>query len=163
MLKQLMVKPEKCVGCKTCEIICSYNRAKNFDPRNSAVSVQIFGEASICVPVMCMQCEEACCVSICPVEAMHRDDDGLVTCDTNRCIGCKMCVNACPLGNVAFSQQAHRIIKCELCGGRPGCAKYCPVGAIVYTDERDGLGRKQAMAAALKDVYGEDSKAASKA
>ena len=36
MSKQLMLKPEKCTGCRTCELICSYNRANDFNPRNSA-------------------------------------------------------------------------------------------------------------------------------
>jgi Fe-S-cluster-containing hydrogenase component 2 len=69
MAKQLMLKPEKCTGCRTCEVICSFNRAKNFNPRNAAVSVMIYDEAAISVPVMCLQCEEACCVSVCPVGA----------------------------------------------------------------------------------------------
>ena len=162
MAKQLMIKPENCVGCKTCEVVCSFNHEKNFDPKNSAVSIQVFTEASICVPVMCMQCEEASCISICPVKAMHRSEEGTVLCDKEKCIGCKLCVNACPMGNVAFSSSARKIIKCELCDGKASCAKYCPVDAIVYTDEKDGLGRKRAMAAALKDVFGADSKAVSR-
>ena len=72
MVNQLMIKPEKCVGCKTCEVICAFNHENNFDPINSAVSVQILPEASVCVPVMCMQCEAPSCVSICPAGAMQR-------------------------------------------------------------------------------------------
>lgn len=162
MPRQLLIKPEKCVGCKTCELICSYTREKNFDPVNSAVSVRVFEDAGLCVPVMCMQCEDASCVSICPKKAMRKADDGTVKCDAAKCIGCKLCVNACPLGNVVFSPKARKVIKCETCGGSPGCAKYCPVNAIVYTDDADGLGRKQALAAALKEVFGKESKAASR-
>jgi Fe-S-cluster-containing hydrogenase component 2 len=153
MFKQLLIKPEKCVGCKTCEIICAYNREKNFNPVNSAVSVHVFPEASICVPLMCMQCETASCVSICPVGAMQKSEDGIVKCNTAKCIGCKMCVNACPLGNVVFGPITRKIIKCELCGGKPDCAKYCPVDAIVFTDEPGGLDRKQVAAAALKGIF----------
>jgi len=162
MSKQLMIKPEQCVGCRMCEIVCAYNREKNFEKANSAVSVQIFEEASICVPVMCMQCEEALCVSICPVGAMWQAEDGIAKCDTSKCIGCKLCVNACPMGNVAFSSKTRKIIKCELCGGgEPQCAKYCPVDAIVFTDEADALGRKKTLAAVLKDVFGAGGRAVS--
>jgi len=65
-----------------------------------------------------------------------------------------MCVNACPLGNVSFSQASRKIIKCELCDGDPGCAKYCPSGSLVFTEEEDGLGRKRSIALALKNAYG---------
>lgn len=157
MSKQLMIKPEKCIGCRTCEIICSYNRDKAFNPRQSAVSVLAYDEAAIAVPVMCLQCEDACCVKVCPVQAMHREADGTVRVDEEKCIVCKMCVNACPLGNVTFSSVSRKVIKCELCGGDPGCAKFCPSSAIVYTEENDGLGRKKAVAEALKNVFGEEA------
>ena len=154
MAKQLMIKPEKCTACQTCVIICSWNRAKTFNPRNSAVSVINYEEAVISVPMMCLQCEDACCIKACPVQAMYKDAEGTVKCDPAKCIGCKMCVAACPMGNVFFSQASRKIIKCELCDGDPGCAKYCPSGAIVFTDEEDSLGRKRAMALTMKDVYG---------
>jgi len=156
MGKQLMLKPEKCTGCRTCELICSYNRAKDFNPRNSAVSVMIYDEAAIAVPVMCLQCGDACCVGVCPVHAMYRAEDGTtIKCDTQKCIVCKMCVNACPLGCASYSRKAG-IVKCELCGGDPMCVKYCPSGALVYSEESDALGRKKAMALVLKDVFGEE-------
>lgn len=156
MGKQLMLKPEKCTGCRTCELICSYNRAKDFNPRNSAVSVMIYDEAAIAVPVMCLQCEEACCVDVCPVHAMYRAEDGTIRCDMHKCIVCKICVNACPLGGASFSQATRKIVKCELCDGDPGCVKFCPSGALVYSEEGDALGRKKAMALALKDVFGKE-------
>jgi Fe-S-cluster-containing hydrogenase component 2 len=85
---------------------------------------------------------------------MHKDENGVVKTDANKCIVCKMCVNACPLGNVSFSQSSRKIVKCELCDGDPGCAKYCPAGCLVYTEEEDGLGRKRAIALSLKNVFG---------
>ena len=157
MIKQLMIKPEKCTGCRTCEVICSYNRSGTFNPGQSAVTVMAYEEAAISVPVMCLQCAEACCVKVCPVEAMHKTEDGTVKCDTTKCIVCKMCVNACPLGNVEFNPVSRKIIKCELCDGDPGCAKYCPSGAIVYAEPADGLGRKRSIAQALKGIYGEEA------
>ena len=156
MAKQLMIKPEKCIGCRTCELICSWNKGKNFNPRNSAVSVINYEEAVISVPMMCLQCEDACCVKVCPVQAMYQEPDGTVKNDTAKCIGCKFCVNACPLGNVSFSQSSRKIVKCELCDGDPGCAKYCPTSCLVYTEEEDGLGRKRAIAFTLKNVFGTD-------
>ena len=157
MIKQLMMKPEKCTGCRTCEVICSYNRHGAFNPRQSAVTVMTYDEAAISVPVMCLQCEEACCVQVCPVHAMQRLENGTVKVDTGKCIVCKLCVNACPLGNVEFNPASRKIVKCELCDGDPGCAKYCPSGAIVFAEPADGLGRKKSIAKALKGIYGEEA------
>ena len=156
MKKQLLMKPEKCTGCRSCEIICSFNRGKSFNPKNSAVSVMSYEEAMVSVPVMCLQCEQAACISACPVGAMYRDKDGTVKNNSAKCIVCKLCVGACPLGNVTFSAAEKKIVKCELCGGDPLCAKYCPSGCLVYSDEADLLGRKKAIGLALKNVYGQE-------
>jgi len=157
MAKQLMIKPEKCLGCRSCELICSFAREYAFNPRSAAVTVMIYEKAAISVPVMCLQCEDACCIKVCPVKAMHREPDGTVKCDTAKCIGCKMCVNACPLGNASFSPTLRRIVKCEQCDGDPQCVKYCPSGCLIYTDEADALGRKRAIGLALKEAYAAES------
>ena len=157
MGKQLLIKPEKCVGCRSCEIVCSYyNRGKTFNPKNAAISVIMYEEAAISIPVMCLQCEEACCIKVCPVGAMYRAEDGTVKNDTTKCIVCKMCVNTCPLGNVSFSSTAKKVVKCELCDGDPACSKHCPTGCLVFSDDMDALGRKRNIAQALKDAYGEE-------
>ena len=154
MAKQLMIKPEKCIGCRTCELICSWKRGKSFNPRNSAVSVVDYEEEVISVPMMCLQCEEACCIKVCPVGSLYKDENGTVKNDTAKCIGCKLCVSACPMGNISYSQASKQIIKCELCDGDPGCVKHCPPACLVYTDEDDGVGRKRAISLTLKKVYG---------
>ena len=88
---------------------------------------------------------------------MYRAEDGTIKCDAQRCIVCKMCVNACPLGSASFSPAIRKIIKCETCDGDPGCVKYCPSRALVYSAEEDALGRKKAMALAQESVFGEEA------
>ena len=153
MAKQLMIKPEKCTGCRTCELICSWNRGKDFNPQNSAVSVVDYEEEVMSIPMMCLQCEEAYCIKACKVGSLFRDGNGTVKNDTAKCIGCKVCVKACPTRSISFNQASKKILKCELCDGDPGCAKHCPPGCIVYTDEGDGLGRKRALALHLKNIF----------
>lgn len=158
MSKQLMSDPKKCLGCRTCEIVCSYGKAGgSFNPKSAAVSVMIYDEAAISVPVMCEQCEKASCAAVCPVGAMRRESSGRVVCDEQKCIVCKMCISACPLGNVTVSPVTRAIVKCDECGGDPQCAKYCPTGCLVYAEESDSLGRKKAVADALKNAYGEEA------
>ena len=146
MGKQLLIKPEKCLGCRTCELVCSFGHNGAFNPRFANVSVMAYEEAAISVPMMCMQCEEPCCMEVCPVGAIFRDEKDAVIINPDKCIGCKMCMNACPLGNIGFNTERRQVHKCDLCGGDPKCAKFCPTGAISYEDPEEGIDRKRAIA-----------------
>ena len=53
-------------------------------------------------PVRCNQCKDAPCVKVCPTEASHQRADGVVVIDSNKCIGCRYCVIACPYQNRTF-------------------------------------------------------------
>jgi len=156
MAKQLIIKPEKCVSCRTCELMCSFGHNGTFNPRQSSVSVIHYEDAMTSVPVMCMQCEEACCLKVCPVGAISRDSNDAVVMDPEKCIVCKMCMSACPLGNISYSPITKKMFKCDLCGGDPKCAKYCPSGAIQYVDPAENLDRKKAVAQSFSDVFGEE-------
>ncbi len=155
MAKQLIIKPEKCVSCRTCELVCSFGHTQQFNPRLSAVTVMDYEEAAISIPVMCLQCEDACCEKVCPVHAISRDADGTVLISLEKCITCKMCVSACPLGNISFSPITRRVFKCDLCGGDPMCAKFCPTDAITFTDPSESVERKTRVAEKFKEVFGE--------
>ena len=157
MSKQLIVKPEKCVSCRTCELMCSFKHTKVFNPRLSAVTVINYEEAMTSVPLMCMQCEEACCLKVCPVSAISRDENGAAVMNPDKCIVCKMCVSACPLGNISFSPITKKVFKCDLCEGEPKCAEYCPSGAILYVDPTEKPDRKKALADRFNDVFGKEA------
>ena len=156
MSKQLMIHPEKCTGCRTCELFCSFGHTKQFNPKLSSVTVMAYDEAAVAIPVMCMQCEEPACVKVCPVGAISRDEKGVIVHDYGKCIVCKFCMNACPLGNIGFSPITRKVFKCDLCGGEPKCAAFCPSGAIVFADPDEGLDRKQSIALRFKEVFGEE-------
>lgn len=156
MSKQLVVDPKKCASCRTCELMCSFEHTKVFNPRLSAVNVINYEDAMVSIPVMCMQCEDACCIKVCPVKAISQDENGAVTIDSEKCIVCKMCVSACPLGNISFSPFSRKVFKCDLCGGDPKCVKFCAPGAIKYVDPTESPERKKAVAEQFKEVFGEE-------
>jgi len=48
----------------------------------------------------CRKCEDAPCISVCPAEALEKDDEGLISRYTNLCVSCKSCVTICPFGTM---------------------------------------------------------------
>jgi len=155
-MKILTISPEKCQNCRSCELICSFNKIGEFNPKESAVVVLSYEEAAISVPAMCMQCEDAACMKVCPVNAISRNEIGAVISDPNKCVACKMCISACPLGNISFSSVARKIIKCDLCGGDPQCARICPTGAIQYVEGTSAnINKKKVVAEKFRDLFAE--------
>ena len=95
-------------------------------------------------------------MKVCPVKAISRDEAGAVVINYNKCIGCRMCMNACPLGNVSFHPALKKVFKCDLCGGEPKCAMYCPGGAIRYEDTDTTSERRRLLGDRYKDLVGEE-------
>lgn len=48
----------------------------------------------------CRRCKDAPCISVCPEDALKKNDDGYVIRSTNRCVACKSCVTICPFGTM---------------------------------------------------------------
>jgi Fe-S-cluster-containing hydrogenase component 2 len=150
--KQLVLKPEKCINCRTCVMVCSFEHFQKFSTTLSAVTVFDFESDVVTVPIMCLQCDEASCVKICPTGAMRHNAAGVAEVDYNKCITCKMCMQACPLGNISYSQSEKKIFKCDLCGGDPKCVRNCAAGALLFEDSNEDNGRLRAVANLLKET-----------
>ncbi len=148
-MKRVYPVEEYCVACHLCEVACivEHSKSKNLfyafseKPKvNSKIEVEMEGPISF--SASCRICEHAECVEACPVAAMWRDDEtGLVKVEDDRCIGCWMCIMACPQGSITPRQdhdEGLRIAdKCDLCPGRengPACVEACPNNALVYED-----------------------------
>ena len=157
-MKQLIIKPEVCYGCRTCELVCSFGHYEQFNPKMANCKVYEYDEAAVAIPVVCLQCEDPSCMKICPVKAISRDENGAVVIDGNKCIGCKMCVNACPLGNVSFHPTLKKVFKCDLCGGDPKCAQFCPSGAIQFVETDADSDRRAFIGERFKELLGEEEK-----
>lgn len=131
MERVLLISPEKCVGCGACELACSFTKEGEFRPAMSRISVYHF-EPGINVPMTCQQCDEAPCMEVCKTGAISRDEANVVQVDQDKCIGCRMCVMACPFGNMAYSVEKKTAIKCDQCDGDPQCIPFCPTNALEY-------------------------------
>lgn len=134
--KRLIVTPGRCIGCRSCELACSFSHAKRpGEPAVSRIKTHIYSD-DLSLVVVCLQCDDAACINACPVGALALNEKtGAVDYDTKRCIKCGMCEIACPFGNITIPPDTLEVIKCDLCQGDPVCAKFCPTKALEFARE----------------------------
>ncbi|MFC1504529.1 4Fe-4S dicluster domain-containing protein [Spirochaetota bacterium] len=149
MGKYISVEIEKCLGCKTCELACAIEHSETKDLEKTVrsgekpgyrINVEHYKGKSI--PVNCSHCEDPMCVIACPSGALKKDaKDGRVTINAEICIGCKMCVQACPFGVITVRKNGKGVLKCDLCierfehGEEPACVASCPTRALKLSEE----------------------------
>ena len=146
MPQVLVVDEQKCTGCELCVLYCSFEKTQTFGRARSRVYIVTEEEKGVCLPSVCLQCEEPVCALVCPVDALNRDNKtGIVNKDEELCIkGCTLCIKACPFGAIELDPVTNKMMKCDLCGGNPVCARVCPTEAIQYLEaEQPGLSRKR--------------------
>jgi carbon-monoxide dehydrogenase iron sulfur subunit len=133
MEKILVIDHEKCTGCRLCEMACSITHTGASNPARSRIHVIKWAKEGFDLPMVCQQCEEAPCIVVCPKDALYRDPVmGRVALDYDLCIGCKMCVTACPFGGMGIDITTRQVIKCDLCDGDPACVRFCESGALQF-------------------------------
>jgi anaerobic carbon-monoxide dehydrogenase iron sulfur subunit len=156
--RTLAVDISRCTGCHTCELMCSFRHHGEFNLRHARIHTTVFLHDELAVPVVCSQCEEAWCEKICPTGAISSAatsgiDARVVRVDQAKCVGCRMCVQACPFGHMKIDDGGHAE-KCDLCDGDPFCAQFCPRGALRYIDAEDAEEvKRQRIVEALADSY----------
>ena len=139
----IVVDLDRCIGCHGCEIACkNENEVELGSFWNKVVQVRPFGDYphlhQYFLPVMCQQCDDSPCTHVCPTGAMHKDDNGIVSVDAHRCIGCGYCALSCPYRAPKVDRDAGRSVKCDGCtrrvaeGGAPVCVEACPLRALDF-------------------------------
>jgi len=192
-----LIDTTNCVGCRSCQTACKQwkhlqaeatqlNKVTGNLQNPTALSSRTLtvvqfheleddrapgGLRYLFAKRQCMHCIEPACASACPVTALHKEKDGAVTYDADKCIGCRYCMWACPwdVPMADWSSLAPKISKCDLCHDRfqfaepssfngvqlsaagakelavlnslPACVKACPAGALEF-GERSALLQK---------------------
>lgn len=93
--------------------------------------------------ISCNHCLDPVCATACPTTAMHKNDQGIVSVDHNKCVGCRYCEMNCPYSAPQYNKEIGKMTKCDFCAGRlaeglkPLCVEACPMRAIHFGEYED--------------------------
>ena len=162
-MKQVMVHPERCVGCIQCMIACATAHSQTRQlltalmetplPKSRVhVGAGLYNEG---FPNRCRHCNPAPCMAACLAGAILRDPErDTVLVNPDKCINCASCAMACPYGVIRFHEDRTAppektvAVKCDNCDQRqaegliPACVEVCKSGALTFEESTDALKRK---------------------
>jgi len=162
----MVIDLAKCDGCGKCTKACNkMHYLPNVKQWIEVLELQDAPETSpYYFPKPCMHCDNPPCTKVCPVDATFKREDGIVAIDTDRCIGCRFCMAACPYSvrlfnwtepakpaiaefnnssENAFQSKKGCVEKCDFCphvtrmGELPACVTHCPMNAIWFGDANE--------------------------
>ncbi|BFI76708.1 DmsC/YnfH family molybdoenzyme membrane anchor subunit [Sulfurisphaera ohwakuensis] len=126
--------PNKCIVCNACVNACN----EHYGNLNWRSLLVFQNEVKIGISIACNHCDNPLCMKVCPANAIHKDDMGIVYINGNECIGCGYCQWACPYEEPKFNHEGI-MTKCDLCRqrilkkeGLPYCVESCPTGALSF-------------------------------
>ena len=104
----VIADPERCIGCRTCEVACATAHAGEdmllrseeqvpFYPR-----LRVMETNEITAPVQCRHCEDAPCANVCPNGSIVNRGHSIYI-NESTCIGCKTCMLVCPYGAITMT------------------------------------------------------------
>lgn len=160
----MVIDLARCKNLKKCQSAC--NHMHQVHPGQNWIKVLGMEDgdhtAPYWQPTTCMHCDEPPCVKVCPVDATFKRQDGIVLIDSDRCIGCRFCMAACPYSTRVFNweepvltpevasehyscetsmpQKKGTVGKCDFCpdmtrrGELPHCVSSCPNGVFMFGD-----------------------------
>ncbi len=146
----MVVRQGLCIDCELCVKACNEtNNVPDYGYRTRILTKRVKdarGRKLEFIPVLCNHCNKPPCCRACPTKATYKDPKtGIVMMDSKKCIGCKMCVLACPYEARYFNTERRAIDKCNFCWDTrlskgkklTACSKVCPSGARIFGDVSD--------------------------
>ncbi len=152
--KYVVSDPEKCTGCRLCELACSAVKEKGFSPLLSRIrTVRVDNPTLLNMAIACILCEKAPCVTSCPRKALFKSESGIIRVDNEKCNGCSWCIAACKFGAIASHLEKNTVVICDLCEGSPKCVEFCPKEALSLKTSEE-IGQKMRKNAVEKVLEG---------
>jgi len=144
----MVIDVRKCTGCHACTVACKAEFDVPLGVNRSWVEYVEKGTypnvSRSFLPRLCNQCSEPQCVSVCPTGATYkRKEDGIIVVDSDICIGCKYCMQACPYDARFINPNTGTADKCDFClhrvtkGLEPSCVNTCQGRARIFGDLND--------------------------
>jgi carbon-monoxide dehydrogenase iron sulfur subunit len=162
-MKEVIIHPERCVGCMQCMVACAVAHSKTEclatavqeSPRPRSrihVGVGLYLEG---FPNRCRHCDPAPCMMACLPGAIYQDRErDAILINSDRCINCASCAMACPFGVIRYHEDSLGppgkviAVKCDNCLKRqdqeliPACVEVCKCGALTFEEPDKSLKRK---------------------
>ena len=142
-----VIDNRKCIGCHACTVACKTENRVSLGVNRTWVKYVEKGAypntRRVFQVTRCNHCAKPPCVTICPTTAMYQRRDGIVDFNSDRCIGCKACMQACPYDSIYIDPEDGTAAKCHFCAHRtevglePACVVVCPEHAIIAGDMSD--------------------------
>lgn len=144
----MVIDTNRCTDCHACTIACtSENNVPDGYYRSWVKSITKGTYPNVSahfLPRLCNNCEDAPCLNLCPTGATYRtQEDGVVHVNREICVGCRICVVACPYGSRFINPLTHTADKCDFCYHRitqgllPACVTACTGLARIFGDLND--------------------------
>ena len=121
----------RCIGCNTCIVAC---KDWNDIPAGPAAWRKLttiekgkFPELFVAfLTTSCYHCEKPACVDVCPTKAIYKEEKyGTVLIDSEKCIGCRLCYEACTYGALVFASDKGYLASSNGAAQAP-CTQGCP-------------------------------------
>ncbi|AGL00076.1 (4Fe-4S)-binding protein [Desulfoscipio gibsoniae] len=142
IIKTIKIDPDKCNGCRACEIICSaFHATPKYSSNNIARSrIRVIRDPlkDIYVPVYAGE--------IATAECMGRDKYVI---DGKEYDECAFCRASCPSRNIFKEPDSGLPLKCDMCEDDPPqkeplCVQWCLAEALTYEEREEEVEEEEA-------------------